>query len=82
VEDVNISDGTMFADEVEINFNMLDALMLDGIGGEVDRVDVATVDQSVDRRGTRFVVAHASAFKDIPSVLTLVQGKVIRTPLH
>jgi hypothetical protein len=30
VEDTNISDGNALADEVEINLNMLGALMLDG----------------------------------------------------
>jgi hypothetical protein len=38
-------------DEVEINLNMLGALVLDGVGGEVDGVDVLTVDQSGLRQG-------------------------------
>jgi hypothetical protein len=44
VEDANISDDDMLADEVEVNFNMLGALMLDGFGGEVDRTDVIAID--------------------------------------
>jgi hypothetical protein len=44
VEDVNIFDGNALTDEVEINLNMLGALMLDGVGGEVDRADVVIVD--------------------------------------
>jgi hypothetical protein len=37
--------------EVEINLNMLGALVLDVVGGEVDGVDVLTVDQSGLRQG-------------------------------
>jgi hypothetical protein len=44
VEDVNIFDGNALTDEVEINLSMLGALMLDGVGGEVDRADVVIVD--------------------------------------
>jgi hypothetical protein len=43
VEDVNISDGDALTDEVEFNFNMLHALMLNGVGGEVDRTNIVTV---------------------------------------
>jgi hypothetical protein len=43
VEDVNISDGDALTDEVEINFNMLHALMLNEVGGEVDRTNIVTV---------------------------------------
>jgi hypothetical protein len=43
--DMNISDGDTLANEVEINLNMLRALMLDGVGGEVDCADVVAVDQ-------------------------------------
>jgi hypothetical protein len=43
VEDANIFD--INANEVEINFNMLRALMLYGVGGEVDHTDVVAVDQ-------------------------------------
>jgi hypothetical protein len=44
VEDANISDDDMLVDEVDVNFNMLGALMLDGFGGEVDRTDVIAID--------------------------------------
>jgi hypothetical protein len=37
---------------------------------------------SVDRRGARLAVAHASALKDIPSVLALVQEEVVVSLLH
>jgi hypothetical protein len=45
VNDANISIGNTLADEVEINLNMLGALMLVRVGGEVDNVDVVAVDQ-------------------------------------
>jgi hypothetical protein len=44
VEDSNVSNGNMLMDEVEINLNMLGALMLDGVNGEVDDVDIVAVD--------------------------------------
>jgi hypothetical protein len=34
VEGANVSDGDTLADEVEINLNMLCALMLDGVSGD------------------------------------------------
>jgi hypothetical protein len=46
VEDTNVPDGNVLADKVKINLNILDALMLNGVGGEVDGVDVVVVDQS------------------------------------
>jgi hypothetical protein len=44
VEDSNVSNGNTLMDEVEINLNMLGALMLDGVNGEVDDVDIVAVD--------------------------------------
>jgi hypothetical protein len=38
VEDANISDGDALVDEVEINLNILGALMLGGVGGEPDGI--------------------------------------------
>jgi hypothetical protein len=52
VNDANISIGNTLTDEVEINLNMLGALMLDKVGVEVDRVDVVAVDQGASRQGT------------------------------
>jgi hypothetical protein len=40
----------MFPDEVEVDLDMLDALMLNGIGGEVDGIHVVTVDESALRQ--------------------------------
>jgi hypothetical protein len=44
VEDSNVSNSNTLMDEVEINLNMLGALMLDGVNGEVDDVDIVVVD--------------------------------------
>jgi hypothetical protein len=44
VEDSNVSNSNTLMDEVEINHNMLGALMLDGVNGEVDDVDIVVVD--------------------------------------
>jgi hypothetical protein len=49
VEDKNVPDGNALTDKVEINLDMLDALVLDGVGGEVDNTDVVAVDQSGPR---------------------------------
>jgi hypothetical protein len=46
VEDTNVPDGNVLADKVKINLNILGALVLNEVGGEVDGADVVTVDQS------------------------------------
>jgi hypothetical protein len=46
VENTNVTDSNALTDKVEINLNMLGALVLNGVGGEVDGTDVITVDQS------------------------------------
>jgi hypothetical protein len=51
VEDTNVSDGNVLTDEVEIDFNMLGALVLDEVDGDVDGTDVVIVDQSDPRQG-------------------------------
>jgi hypothetical protein len=51
VEDTNISDSNTLTDKVKINLNMLGALILNGVDGEVDGADVVTVDQSGTRLG-------------------------------
>jgi hypothetical protein len=51
VEDTNIPDSNVLADKVEINLNMLGALVLNGVSGEVDDADVVAVDQSGPRQG-------------------------------
>jgi hypothetical protein len=44
VEYTNVPDSNALVDKVKINFNMLSALLLNGVGGEVDSADVITVD--------------------------------------
>jgi hypothetical protein len=51
VEDTNVPDGNALTDKVKININMLGVLMLNGVGGEADDVDVVAVDQIGLRRG-------------------------------
>jgi hypothetical protein len=43
---MHISNGDALTDEVEVDLNMLGALMLDEVGGEVDRANIVIVDQS------------------------------------
>jgi hypothetical protein len=40
MENVYITDSDTLADEVEVNLNVLRALMLQEIGGEIDTADV------------------------------------------
>jgi hypothetical protein len=44
MEDTNVPDGNTLVDKVKINLNMLGALVLNGVGGEVDDSDVVTID--------------------------------------
>jgi hypothetical protein len=46
MEDMHISNGDTLTDEMEVNLNMLGALMLDGVSEEVDCADIVTVDHS------------------------------------
>ena len=45
MKNANRSTGDPFADEVKIDLNMFHALVLDGVGGEVDGADVVAEDQ-------------------------------------
>ena len=45
MKDANSSTGDPFADEVKIDLDMFRALVLDGVGGEVDGADVVAEDQ-------------------------------------
>jgi hypothetical protein len=51
VEDTNVPDSNALADKVKINLNMLGALVLNGVGGEVDGAEVIAVDQSGPQQG-------------------------------
>jgi hypothetical protein len=50
VHDAYITDGNAFLDEVKVDLDMLCALVLNGVGGEVDGTDVITVDESALRQ--------------------------------
>jgi hypothetical protein len=50
VQDADITDGYAFPHKVEVDFNMLRMLVLNGVGGEVDGADVVTVDESAFRQ--------------------------------
>jgi hypothetical protein len=47
---VNITDGNMFPDEVKVDLDMLCALVLSGVGGEVDGAGVVIVYESALRQ--------------------------------
>ena len=48
----HISDGDPFVNEVEVELDMLHALMLDGVGGEVHGASVVTIDKGAPRQRT------------------------------
>jgi hypothetical protein len=50
VQDVYITDGYMFLHEVDVDLDMLGALVLNDVGGEVDSTDVVTVDKCALRQ--------------------------------
>jgi hypothetical protein len=45
VQDVDITDGNVLPNEVEVDLDMLHTLVLNGVGGEVDGADVVTIDE-------------------------------------
>jgi hypothetical protein len=56
MEDADLVDGNLLFDKMKINLHMLDALMLNGVGGEVYGADVVTVDKgALRRRGLELV---------------------------
>jgi hypothetical protein len=46
VQDMDITNGNVFPDEVEADLDMLRTLVLNGVGEEVDDADVVAVDES------------------------------------
>jgi hypothetical protein len=50
VQDADITDGHAFPHKVEVDFDTLRALVRNGVGGEVDDVDVVTVDEGALRQ--------------------------------
>jgi hypothetical protein len=45
VQDADITDGHAFPHKVEVDLDMLCALVLNGVGGEVDDANVVVVDE-------------------------------------
>jgi hypothetical protein len=52
MKNANNFTGDPFADEVKIDLDMFRALVLDGVGGEVDDADVATENQGAHGQQT------------------------------
>jgi hypothetical protein len=50
VQDADITDDHAFPHKVEVALDMLRALMLNGVGGEVDGIDIVTVDEGALRQ--------------------------------
>jgi hypothetical protein len=50
MEDAGLADDNLLSDKIKINLYMLDALMLNGVGGEVLGANVVTVDKGASRR--------------------------------
>ena len=46
MEDSNLTKSHLFADEVDVNLNVLRALVVDGVGRHVDGTDIVTEDNS------------------------------------
>ena len=45
MKDTNITSGNPLSDEVEVDLDVLGALMLNRVGGHVHRADIVTIDQ-------------------------------------
>jgi hypothetical protein len=60
MEDTNLADDNLLSDKMKINFHMLDALMLNKVGGEVHNADVLTVDKGAPRRRSLELVEQLS----------------------
>jgi hypothetical protein len=70
MKDVDLADGNLLLDKMKINLHMLDALMLNGVGGEVHNADVIAVDKGAPRRQSLELVEQLSQ----PSGLSHVVG--------
>jgi hypothetical protein len=57
VQDADITDGNAFLNDVEVDLDMLCMLVLNTVGGEVDCVDVVTVDISLGAQSGGDVLA-------------------------
>jgi hypothetical protein len=50
VQDANIIDDHVFPHKMEVDLDMLRALVLNGVGGEIDDADVVTLDEGALRQ--------------------------------
>jgi hypothetical protein len=46
MKNTNNTESNLFTDELEINFHVLGALVLNWVGGEADNTDVIAVDEA------------------------------------
>ena len=46
MKNMDCTHGNSFTDEVKVDFHVLGALMLNGVGGEVDGADIVAVDEA------------------------------------
>jgi hypothetical protein len=61
VKNTNNSTGDPFADEVKVDLDMLRALVLDEVGGQVDGADIVAEDQGARGQGTLELVEQDGA---------------------
>jgi hypothetical protein len=55
MHNMNFPNGDLVTDEVEINLDMLHALMLNGAGHQVDDTDIVSIDKcATGQRGVQF----------------------------
>jgi hypothetical protein len=52
MEYADLTDVDSLSNKMKINLHMFDALMLNGVGGEIHSADIVTVDESASRRRT------------------------------
>jgi hypothetical protein len=52
MEDTDLTNNDLLSDKMEINLHMLDALMLNGVDGQVHGANVVTIDKNAPRRWT------------------------------
>jgi hypothetical protein len=50
MEDADLTDDNLLSDKMKINLHMLDALMLNEVGGEIHNADIVAVDKCAPRR--------------------------------
>jgi hypothetical protein len=70
MEDADLTDGNLLLDKMKINLHMLDALMLNKVGGEVHGADIVAVNKGAPRRWGLELVEQLTQ----PSVLSYAVG--------